>query len=142
MSLAGDHILAVRVYFEDTDCGGRVYHANYLKYAERGRTELLRHLDINHTETARSYGMSFAVRDCKIDFRRAAFLDDLLEVRSRLFALRGASLDMDQEIWRGDDLVTHIRTRIVCLGQGGRPARLPGPIRAALDSYVQTREQV
>ena len=80
----GTHRFTVRVYYEDTDSGGIVYYANYLKFAERARTEMLRLAGINQTEMASRYGMSFAVRDCAIDFRRPAHLDDLLEVRSHL----------------------------------------------------------
>ena len=77
---AATHIFPIRVYYEDTDAGGRVYHANYLKFAERGRTEMLRLLNVNHTETAERYGLAFAVRDCAVDYRRAARLDDVLVV--------------------------------------------------------------
>ncbi len=136
------HIFPVRVYYEDTDSGGLVYHANYLKYAERGRTEMLRLLDVNHTETAKRYGLAFAVRDCAIDYRRAARLDDVLEVRSQLFDLRGATIGVDQGIWRDSDLVAHLRLRIVCLNRQGRPARLPDPIRTTMQPYAKTREQI
>ncbi len=136
------HVWPLRVYYEDTDSGGLVYHANYLKFAERGRTEMLRLLGVNHTETADRYGMAFAVRDCAIDYRRAARLDDVLEVRSRLFDLRGASIGADQDIRRAADLVAHLRLRIVCLCRQGRPARIPEPIRATLQPYVHSREQI
>ncbi len=136
------HFFPVRVYYEDTDAGGLVYYANYLKYAERGRTEMLRLLNVNHTETAERYGLAFAVRDCAADYRRAARLDDVLEVRSRLFDLRGATIGVDQGIWREDDLVAHLRLRIVCLNRQGRPARFPGPMRTTLQPYANTREQI
>ncbi len=135
------HILPLRVYYEDTDSGGLVYHANYLKFAERGRTEMLRLLGVNHTETAQRYGMSFAVRNCTIDYRRAARLDDWLEVRSRLTDLRGASVRVDQGVWRAGDLVAHLNLRIVCLRPTGRPVAIPDPIRAILQPYVQSSEQ-
>ena len=134
------HLFPIRVYYEDTDAGGLVYHANYLKYAERGRTEMLRLLNVNHTETAERYGLAFAVRDCAIDYRRAARLDDVLEVRSRLFDLRAASLGVDQGIWREAEQVANLSLRIVCLNREGRPARLPASIRATLQPYAETRE--
>ena len=135
------HVLPIRVYYEDTDSGGLVYHANYLKFAERGRTEMLRLLGVNHTETADRYGMSFAVRDCTIDYRRAARLDDRLDVRSRLTDLRGASIRVDQGVWRAGDLVAHLNLRIVCLNPSGRPVAIPDSIRAILQPYVQSPEQ-
>jgi len=134
------HIFPLRVYYEDTDAAGLVYYANYLKFAERGRTEMLRLLEINHTETAERYGLAFAVRDCAVDYRRAARLDDVLEVRSRLFDLRGATVGVDQGIWCEANLVAHLRLRIVCLNKKGRPARLPAPVRATLQPYAHTRE--
>jgi acyl-CoA thioester hydrolase len=137
---AATHIFPIRVYYEDTDAGGRVYHANYLKYAERGRTEMLRLLNVNHTETAERYGLAFAVRNCAVDYRRAARLDDVLEVRSRLFDLRGATIGVDQGIWREAEEVAHLRLRIVCLNRKGRPARLPASIRTTLQPYAKMRE--
>lgn len=139
---AGVHSMTLRVYYEDTDAGGMVYYANYLKFAERGRTEMLRLLNVNHTETAERYGLAFAVRDCTVDYRRAARLDDVLEVRSRLFDLRAASLGVDQGIWRQDEEVAHVRLRIVCLNRQGRPARFPDPIRTTLQPYAKERELV
>jgi len=134
------HIFPLRVYYEDTDAAGLVYYANYLKFAERGRTEMLRLLNVNHTETAERYGLAFAVRDCAVDYQRAARLDDMLEVRSRLFDLRGASLGVDQSIWRDTERLAHLRLRIVCLNRQGRPARLPESIRTSLQPYAKTRE--
>ncbi len=139
---AETHIFPLRVYYEDTDAGGIVYYANYLKFAERGRTEMLRLLNVNHTETAERYGLAFAVRDCAVDYRRAARLDDMLEVRSRLFDLRAAALGVDQGIWRQDEEVAHLRLRIVCLNRRGRPARFPEPIRTTLQPYALGRELV
>jgi acyl-CoA thioester hydrolase len=78
------HELAVRVYYEDTDAAGIVYHANYLKFAERGRTELLRSLGFDHRRLAQAHGLVFAVARCAIDFMRPARLDDLLHVRTEV----------------------------------------------------------
>ena len=83
----GEHVLSIRVYYEDTDAAGIVYYANYLKYAERARTEMLRLMGVEQSELAQSHGLAFAVRNCAIDYQRPAKLDDLLEVRSHLRAL-------------------------------------------------------
>ncbi len=136
------HIFPLRVYYEDTDAGGLVYHASYLRFAERGRTEMLRQLGVNHTEMATRYGIGFAVRYCAIDFRRAARLDDLLEVRTRLSDLRGASIGVEQAVSRGADLVAELSLRIVCLGARGRPARIPDSVRDTLQPYIYSQEQV
>jgi acyl-CoA thioester hydrolase len=136
----GEHVLPVRVYYEDTDVAGIAYYANYLKFAERGRTEMLRLAGIQQSEVARREGVTFAVRDCKVDFQQPARLDDLLEVRSRLTGLRGASADMAQVISRDGTALVRLDVRIACVGQDGRPARFPAGLQAALEKYRQTRE--
>ena len=135
------HVYPVRVFYEDTDAGGLVYHANYLKFAERGRTEMLRLLGVNHSEMAKRYGMGFAVRSCQVEFRRAARLDDLLEVRTRLVELRGASIAVEQAVLRGAELIAELVLRIVCLRAQERAMRIPDSVREILQPYVPTREQ-
>lgn len=136
----GEHVLPVRVYYEDTDVAGIAYYANYLKFAERGRTEMLRLAGVQQSEVSRRDGVTFAVRDCKVDYRRPARLDDLIEVRSRLTALRGASADLAQVISRNGTALARLDVRIACIGRDGRPARFPSGLHAALDQYRQTRE--
>ena len=135
-----EHVLPVRVYYEDTDVAGIVYHSNYLKFAERGRTELLRLAGISQTELVKTHGMAFAVRDCALDYRAPARLDDLLEVRSRLVEMRGATLRAQQAIRRGgEDLVT-LAVRVACVALNGRPIRMPPVLRERLEAYCTTRE--
>ena len=135
-----EHVLSVRVYYEDTDAAGIVYHSNYLKFAERGRTELLRLAGISQTELVKTHGMAFAVRDCALDYRAPARLDDLLEVRSRLVEMRGATLRAQQAIRRGgEDLVT-LAVRVACVALNGRPIRMPPVLRGRLEAYCTTRE--
>ena len=86
-----EHVLPLRVYYEDTDAAGIVYYANYLKFAERARTEMLRLLGIHQRAMSEDYGLAFAVRDCSVDYRHPARLDDLPEVRSRLVKLSAAA---------------------------------------------------
>jgi acyl-CoA thioester hydrolase len=135
------HHFPLRVYYEDTDALGIVYYANYLKFFERARTELLRLAGINQTEMANRYGMVFAVRDCSIDYRSPARLDDLIEVRSRLFELAAATVTAGQAIWRGAEELVRLDLRVACLRRDGRPVRIPAPLRQALEPYVQSREQ-
>ena len=137
----GTHYLPIRVYYEDTDSGGMVYYANYLRYAERARTEMLRLSGINQSEMANRYGMAFAVRDCTIDFRYPARLDDLIEVRSRIVELAGATVSAVQAVWRGTEELVRIEVRVACLRGDGRPTRIPAPLRQALEPYLQPREQ-
>lgn len=126
------HILPVRVYYEDTDAAGIVYYANYLRYAERGRTEMLRRVGGEHMRLMRQEGIAFAVRHCTADYLAPARLDDALEVRTRLVEVAGASLRARQDVRRdGTDLV-RLTVRLACLRGDGRPARLPAGLRATL----------
>src|ERR1700690_1768567 len=94
------HCYSCRVYYEDTDAGGVVYHSNYLKYAERARTELMRTAGFDHTTLAKEHAVLIVVRHCAIEFIAPARLDDALEVRSRITTIGGASLTIRQEIFR------------------------------------------
>jgi len=132
----GSHVIPVRVYYEDTDAAGIVYYANYLKFAERARSELMRDIGDQLYRRMLEDGMHFVVRRCVVDYLGVARLDDLLEVHSRMRVLRGASLSAEQIIRRGDqDLVT-MEVELACLGPGGRPARIPDELRTALTRYV------
>jgi acyl-CoA thioester hydrolase len=126
-------ILPVRVYYEDTDAAGIVYYANYLKYIERARTELLRFIGVDQSELRRETGLAFAVKNCTLDYIAPARLDDALEVRSRLSSLKGASLVADQEIYRRDERLFTAEVRCVCFEVAtGRPGRIPAQVREAL----------
>jgi len=138
---SGMHHLPIRVYYEDTDSAGIVYYANYLKFAERARTEMLRLAGINQSEMVTRCGMAFAVRNCAIDFRAPARLDDLIEVRSRFTELVGATISGVQAIWRGAEELVHLDVRVACLRENGRPTRIPAPLRQALEPLIQWREQ-
>jgi acyl-CoA thioester hydrolase len=122
---AGIHRFRLRVYYEDTDAGGVVYHAAYLRFAERARTEMLRCLDLDHGSLRARFGLIFTVRRCVVDYRAAARLDDLLEVATSLERLGGASLDLCQRITRDHQLLTSMELRLALLGAELRPARLP-----------------
>lgn len=138
------HLYRTRVYWQDTDAGGIVYHANYLNFAERARTELVRELGVSQQEMAKDgVGYAFAVRHAAIDFLRPARLDDLLEVRTELVRLGGASMEAVQIICRissendvdAEELVrVHIKVAFISLD--GKPARIPKPLRGALSQLV------
>jgi acyl-CoA thioester hydrolase len=135
------HNLPIRIYYEDTDVGGIVYYANYLKFAERARTEMLRLVGVNQSEMANRYGLVFAVRACTVEFLRPARLDDLIEVRSRLVKLAAATISAAQAVWRGSDELARIDLRVACIRQNGRPARIPAAIRTILEPYIQRSAQ-
>jgi acyl-CoA thioester hydrolase len=127
----GTHRLPVRVYYEDTDAGGIVYHTAYLRFAERGRTEYLRETGFDHRNLRQETGGGFVVRHMEIDYRSAARLDDELTVSTRVTEATGASARMEQQVMRGSDTLVTLAVQLAFLGDDGRPKRLPGAVRQA-----------
>jgi len=125
--------LTVRVYYEDTDAGGVVYYANYLRFMERARNEWLRALVGGPHELAANAGVLFAVRSVALDFRMPAYLDDLLTVTAEPLSVRGASLTFQQDCMRDKEVVCGGRVDIVCVDAGTfTPRRIPTEIAAVL----------
>ena len=123
--------LWVRVYYEDTDFSGRVYHASYLRFLERGRTEWLRRRGFAHRDLAESSGVLFVVRSLQIGFLAAAVMDDLLTVETSVAAVRGASIDFKQRVLRSDKEVVTAEVLVASI-RDGRPARIPAELRRLL----------
>ncbi len=136
----GRHRLPLRVYYEDTDAGGIVYHATYLRYAERGRTEAMRDLGVPHADLVRDCNLMFVVRRVKLDYLRPARLDDLLEVVTEPLELRAAIVSLRQDIRGalGSCAVAEIELACVTL-DGARPARIPPRWRAAFEDMLAAR---
>lgn len=126
------HHFAVRVYYEDTDAAGIVYYANYLKFAERARTEMMRDLGADHSELHRQTGLAFVVKRCVVDYRYPARLDEMLDVQTLIGRVRGASLDLTQRIFRSDLLLVSIEVKLALVDESLRAARLPPVLIAAL----------
>jgi acyl-CoA thioester hydrolase len=126
----------VRIYWEDTDAGGIVYHTNYIKYFERARTEWLRHMGLTQSVLVRELGLLFSIVGLTIQFRRPARLDDELTVSCEFQAEGGASLLFEQRIWRGGprgELLAEGETRVACLDASSlKPRRLPALLRKDL----------
>ncbi|WP_338720772.1 tol-pal system-associated acyl-CoA thioesterase [Devosia sp. XK-2] len=125
------HAINIRIYYEDTDFSGNVYHAAYLKFFERARTEFLRDLDVHHSELA-GQGLAFAVRAMTLDFQAAARIDDVLTVTTDVVEVTGARLVLDQTISREDRVVTKAQVTVVAIKMGGGATRLPAYLRARL----------
>lgn len=132
----GRHILPLRIYFEDTDAQGIVYHANWLRFLERGRTELLRLLGLEHGILRARRGLNWVVRRCTIDYLRPARLDETIDIVTRCGELRGASIEMLQEARRGDEVLVRAGLLVACMSDAGRPMRIPADARAALDAVA------
>ena len=126
------HHFAVRVYYEDTDAAGIVYYANYLKFAERARTEMMRDLGASHSQLNRESGLAFVVKRCVVDYRYPARLDEMLDVQSLIGRVRGASFDLVQRIFRADLLLVSIEVKLALVDESLRAARLPAALIAAL----------
>jgi len=134
----GRHVMPVRVYYEDTDFSGIVYHASYLRFMERGRTNHLRLLGADHRALFdeaehEAPGFAFVVRSMQIEFLKPARMDDVLQVTTAPEEVRGASITLHQRVMRGDDLLIEARVRVafVC---GGQARPIPKALRAAMRS--------
>lgn len=127
-----EHSVAYRVYYEDTDAGGVVFYANYLKFAERGRTELLRAAGLENRALFEEQGVLFVVRRLNADYLKPARLDDLLTVKTMVKAVNNASFDMNQAIFCHDSLIFSMDITLVCVNSDGRPVRLPDSLRSRL----------
>ena len=134
--MSNHHELPVRVYYEDTDAGGIVYHASYIRFAERGRTEMLRDSGFEHAQLVREQGIAFAVVAMEINLRSPAKLDDLLVVKTRISRLGGDSMDMQHDIYRGDLMICEIKVTLVCIDQNLKAVRLPQAVRDIFKSEV------
>jgi acyl-CoA thioester hydrolase len=128
----GVHRLTVRVYYEDTDFSGAVYHANYLKFCERGRSDCLRLLGVAHHGGGGPAG--FVVRRALCEFLKPATIDDLLTVETRFVEARGARMELGQSIWRGGAALFEARITVALVDAAGRPKRLTEAMRAAFPS--------
>jgi acyl-CoA thioester hydrolase len=126
-----DHVFPVRVYWEDTDAGGIVYHASYLRFLERGRTEMLRSQGIEQQAIFVEQKAAFVLRQMSIDFIRSARLDDLLEIRTSVESIGGASIRLAQEVRRGEETLV-AATMTVAFVSAGKPRRLPPELGARL----------
>jgi acyl-CoA thioester hydrolase len=131
-----EHQLPVRIYYEDTDFTGVVYHANYLRYFERGRSEFLRLTGVSHTQLrALDQPMAFVVVRMTIDYRKAARIDDALIVRTRYQSIRKARLHVRQTLMRGLDVIAEAAEEIACIDLDGRPRRPPPALMDGLRTW-------
>lgn len=120
----GQHWLKIRVYYEDTDFTGMVYHANYLRFFERGRSDFLRDAGVSHQSLlARDNPAAFTLTNVEVDYKRAAKVDDLLTIRTRSLGVKGVRMYFNQTCLRGDDIIAEGRITAVMIHDDGRPMR-------------------
>jgi acyl-CoA thioester hydrolase len=138
------HVLPIRVYFEDTDCAGVVYHANFIKFCERGRSDFIRLLGIDHGGLAnleQGAPAVFVVRHIEIDYFKPGRMDDVLEIVTSCAEIGSASLKLRQDVRRDGTLIARALVTVVLVGSSGKPQRLGALVRNALQRFVnQARE--
>ena len=134
------HRFPVRVYFEDTDAGGVAYHATYLRWAERARTEALRDMGLPHSLLMQRCNLFLVVRRVEVEYLAPARLDDALVVETRVERLRGASVRLAQDVSGDNGALSALRVELVCVSREGlRPARIPEPWASVLAGTVLPR---
>ncbi len=134
-----DFVLPIRVYYEDTDAAGVVYHANYLRFCERARTEWLRTLGFEQHALLAERGIAFVVSAVEARYLSPARLDDALKLVTRVIEARGASLRFEQKLLRGGELLFDSRIIIACVDTlRKRPARIPHDVRVLMQPSIQT----
>jgi acyl-CoA thioester hydrolase len=132
-----NHSTPIRVYYEDTDSGGVVYYANYLKFAERGRTELLRSAGFENKSLQENKGIAFVVRHIEADYFKPAFLDNLLEVKTRVLEVKNASVVMEQTIFRNADLLFSLTVTLASVDLSKfAPVRLSDDLKNVFQKYL------
>jgi acyl-CoA thioester hydrolase len=141
----GRHVMPVRVYYEDTDFSGAVYHASYLRFMERGRTNYLRLLGADQRalfeETEREApGFAFVVRTMQVEFLKPARMDDLLEIVTETEEVKGASVTLHQRVMRGDEMLIEAHVKVAFVS-GGRARPIPKPLRIAMRADHEARQQ-
>ena len=132
-----EHVLPIRVYYEDTDFTGVVYHANYVRYFERGRSDFLRMAGVSHSDLLeRDDPAAFVVTRMAVDFRQAARIDDALLVRTTYDTVKGPRLTISQRILRGEALIAEARVEAACISLAGRPRKPPPGLVAAISPWL------
>jgi acyl-CoA thioester hydrolase len=141
----GRHVMAVRVYYEDTDFTGIVYHASYLRFLERGRTNYLRLLGADHrvlfeATEKEAPGFAFVVRSMNVEFLKPARMDDVLEIWTEPAEVKGASLMLRQRVLRGDEVLIDAQVRVAFVS-GGRARPIPKPLRIAMKADQEAAQR-
>ena len=125
----------VKIYYEDTDSGGVVYYANYLKYFERARTEALLTIGLSNLKIKKDFGALIIVKSCNIEYKKSAYLEDNLIIKSFISSLSKTSFVMDQSIYKDDLLIVDAKIHLVFVNEKGKPVKIPGLILEKFENY-------
>ena len=126
----------IKVYYEDTDAGGVVYHANYLKFFERARSEALLEVGLSNMKIKKDYGLIIVVKSCNIDFNKSAYLEDQLKANSFITSFSKTSFKMSQSILRDKDVIVNSKIHLVFVNEKSKPAKIPEKILKSLNPYL------
>lgn len=125
------HDMPVRIYYDDTDAGGVVYHANYLKLCERGRTEFLRSLGYENSKIRDEHGIIIVVKSLEAEYLSPARLDDFLIIQTRILSVKNTSFVMEQKAIRDGNCIFSMNIVLVCVNSEGRPSKIPDDVKAS-----------
>ena len=129
------HTIPIRIYYEDTDAGGVVYHARYINFGERGRAEFLRNLGYESSKIVEEHGLCFVVRHLEADYFKPATLDDLLEMKTSVSEIKNSSFMVRHEFFKGDEKIVTLNVTLVCVSANDiKPVRMPDDLRKAFQS--------
>ena len=126
----------IKVYYEDTDAGGVVYYANYLKFLERARSEAIADIGLSNQKIKKDFGLLIIVKSCNIDFKKSAYLEDILKIKSSIISFSKTSLSMKQIISKGDYIIVNAKVHLVFINEKGKPNRIPEEIVTKLKPYL------
>ena len=126
----------IKVYYEDTDAGGVVYYANYLKFLERARSEALSDIGLSNLKIKKDYGALIVVKSCNIDFNKSAYLEDKLKVNSFITSFSKTSFKMNQVVFRDEDIIVNSRVHLVFINENYKPVKIPEKIIISLNPYL------
>ncbi len=134
------HKLPVRIYYEDTDAGGIVYHASYIRFAERARSEMIRSMGFQCSDLHINPGVLFVVRHLEASYEKTAKLDELLSVNTEVLTLKNTSFILRQTITRGDDVICVLNVTLVTINENGKPVRTPDGLRQKFEGFLINTE--
>ena len=126
----------IKVYYEDTDAGGVVYYANYLKFLERARSEVLSEVGLSNLKIKKDYGALIVVKSCNIDFNKSARLEDKLKINSNIISFSKTSFTMSQSIYRNKDIIVNSKVHLVFVNEKSKPIKIPANILKTLKPYL------
>ena len=125
---------SVKVYYEDTDSGGVVYYANYLKFLERARSEAIYSLGFSNLDLLKSHDILLIVKSCNIEYKKPAMFEDKLEISSEVISFTKTSFIMKQDIWRKDELLSSAEIHLVSVNKNGKPTKIPNNLKEKLEN--------